>query len=183
MPEQEPPLEIWRISVQVLLPAPNGAYTGCKAAGRGEERSPGGSGADASPKKAPPPTPKSPWGRRHTYVAPLRFAPVGACPEVSLRPHMNFDNRHCGILRRDPTINDQKTTPPRKCRDGGRGAKVARFFRGGSDRAPMGGPNRRLTWGPRGRGRTPEGEPRGRKRRDFGGLTRFCLQLNLHDQK
>ena len=52
------PLEIWRISVQVLLPAPNGAYTGCKAAGRGEERYPGGSGADASPKKAPPPDTK-----------------------------------------------------------------------------------------------------------------------------
>ena len=142
MPEQEPPLEIWRISVQGLLPAPNGAYTGCKAAGRGEERSPGGSGADASPKKAgaPPRHQNRHERRRHKYVAPLRFPPVGACPEVSLRPHMNFDNRHCGILRRDPTINDQKTTPPRKCRDGGQGAKVARFFSRGVRQSTHGGP-------------------------------------------
>ena len=55
LPEQEPPLEIWRISAQGLLPAPNGVYSGCKAAGRGGEGLSRSGGDDASTKKAPPP--------------------------------------------------------------------------------------------------------------------------------
>ena len=168
MPEQEPPLEIWRISAQGLLPAPNGVYSGCKAAGRGGEGLSRSGGDDASTKKAPPPLhPYRHEQRRHKYASPPTFPPAGACPWASLRPHMERDCRHCGISRWDPTINDQKSPPPHLCQDGGRGTKVVRFFRGGPDRAPMGGPNRRLTWLRRGRGRTPGGAARGRKRRDF----------------
>ena len=141
MPEQEPPLEIWRISAQGLLPSPNGVYSGCNAAGRGGEGLSRSGGDDASTKKAPPPRTHIAMSNGNTNTHPL---PHSRRLELALG-HL-YDPIWKGTAAiavfRGGTLPSTTKNHPLLISAGteGEGRKVCGFFEGGPTEHPWGVP-------------------------------------------